>query len=972
MADILAWTIEFTDNNPYGDYVAGDVVTIYYNPDNDPTPTYGTTTGITAYKNGVLLGSGADILLANDPSATHKTEHQGNNSTCNGTSLVFVFRRIAYPYMYIYYPLENYPACASGGVCDLIIVGTPVVVSASGPATADGEITVTASSSQSIQYKLGSDFTYGDGTAQSTGVFTSLFPGQYRIYVRDATNCFTNILVTVPYSDDYSPYYRLEFDDPVGGVIKLDVVKRDYAGAVTEVKGADIPFERSLKGEASLDKFESILATKVSVNFTSETDFAYSTLYTNNPEEFRVNFYIDNVLKGVYKVLPQQYSEEYKAPPYYVSIVAIDGLASLKDYVFLQDDGQRFHESMKAIKLIAYILKKTKLELSIRVAINLYATGMNTAATDDPLDQAYVDCDTYYINEKEPTLDYVLRQILEPFGASIVQENAVWNIVRVEEKKGSYDYREFDSDGDYSSNSSYDPRLSVVPVGSSGFHFSDRDHYMTLCPGYGKIRVFYRLGLRENILENGDFRLTSRYSADYNAYTFDLDTRGFQLVSPSYPLSSTWEAIGDAGNVAWKIEGNDNVVSGYGDAYILSDSYTIKMGVANTLKISIRYKLPPPVAYGLTPIQIDIPYQKVRVRVKYGNYYLLHDGTWSTTENFLIIYATEFDKYLETDFIATQPATGATSGYAFEVRVYHSYIYHAEYTTHADLRAKDTYDEGNAEAILPLGTRSEVSALGSLENLYYYELEENTSAESSPDIIRPNDYHATNNPVQWILKKTIVKTYFTGFTSPFWLDYIKVSFLTSGAAPVDTILREINAEPRNTKVLEKEVTHGSYQSLITTIPQWDFGIGKLTATTGATMSLITTNILAADILYAGYFRSSAGAGYTTWTRDGISESSSLHSILLQQYATQYKKSWRKLTGSFYSQTSYFNFLNVLKIQSDGNRLYLPISPSIDYKNNRVRGEFLELIDVTSGAGSDGSAGSPFTSGFSSGFGGGYN
>lgn len=973
MADILIRRIHWIENNPYGTYVSGDELEIYYDDAAvDPAVGGGLYDGISVFLNGVEVFTGADIRVGPpaDRSLTYFIEQKLVNSLCVDTYLVeFPRFTMAFPwYLPLYF--ANHPTCAvNPPTCDLIIVGTPQVITASGPTTADGIITVTAQSSQTIQYKINSDFVYNDGTGhQSTGEFTGLLPGQYRIYLRDAFNCFANILVTVGFSNTYGALYRLEYDDPVGGVTKIDITKRDYSSGVTEVKGANIGFERSLKGEASQDKFEAILATKATVYLTSETNFAFSGLYTNNPEEFRLQFYKDDVLKGVYKVLPQQYSEDYKAAPYYVSVVATDGLPALRDYVFLQDDGQRFHSSMKAIELIAFILKKTKLELNIRCAINLYATGMDTTDDDDPLDQAYVDCDTYYLNEAEPTLDYVLRQILEPFGARIVQENAVWNIVRVEELRGEYDYREFDSEGVYDSNSSYDPILSVQPVGTPGFHFSDVDHHMTLCPGYGKIRVFYRLGLRENILENGDFRLTSTYFPAVNQYAFDLDTFGFQLVSPGYAVTSTWEDIGQ-GNVAWKIEGGLPVAT-TGESYIQSDAYNIKMGVANSLKISIKYKLPPPVAYGLTPIPINIPYQKVRIRVKYGTKYLLSDGTWSSDENFLIIYATEFDKYLETDFSATQPDAGAVSGYDFDIRVYHSYIYHAEFAIFDDLRAKVTYD--SPDPVLPLGTRSEVSAFGALESIYYYELEENTDAESEPLIIRPDDYHAVDNPVQWILKTRIVKTYFTSFTSPFYIDHLRVAFLTSGSPPVDTILREINAEPRNTAVLEKEVTHGSYQNLITTIPQWDFGIGKLTASSGATLSLLTTNVLAADILYAGYFRASDGDGWTTWTRDGIDEESSLHLILLQQYAAQYKKSWRRLTGSFYSQSHYFNFLNVLKIVNDSNRLYLPISPTIDDKNNRVRGEFLELIDITSGAGADGSNTSPFTSGFTSGFGKGFN
>lgn len=975
MADILVRQIQFIDDNPYGTYVSGDVLKIYYDPDAADPFTADVFSGITVHLNDVEVSSGADLQVG--PQTRPYVvfiEKVILDGVCNDTFRV-EFQRLYMQFPW-YYPIyfADHPACAiNPPTCDLIIVGTPQVSSATGPTTADGQITITATSSNTIQYKLNADFAYNDESGhQSSGTFTGLLPGQYRIYLRDSKNCFANVLVTVGFGNDFGPLYRLEYTDIIGGTTTIDITQRDYAGAVTVVKGANIGFERSLKGEASLDKFEAILATKAVVNLTSETVGAFAGLYTNNPEEFRFEAKKNGTLFGIYKVLPQQHSEEYTRPPYYISVVAIDGLASLKDFVFLQDDGQRFHSSMKAIELIAYILKKTKLELNIRVAINLYATGMNTTAADDPLDQAYVDCDTYYISETEPTLDYVLRQILEPFGASIVQENAVWNIVRVEEKRATYDYREFDSDGVYVSNSSFNPLMDVnLPTTGSGFYFSDRDQHLNLCPGYGKIRVFYKLGLRENILENGDFRLTSVFDPTNNAYFFKLDTMGFQLVSPDYALNSTWEAIGE-NNVAWKIEGGIPTAD-TGEGYILSDTYNIKMGVANTLKISLKYKLPPPIVYGVFgPVPVDIPYQKVRVRIKYGTKYLLSDGTWSDEENVLIIHATEFDKYIETDFTATQPDSGAVNGYDFEVRVYHSYIFHAEYTTFDGLRGKDTYDEVEAAPILPLGTRSQVSTFGSAQHLYYYELEENTDTPVEPDIIRPNDYDGTNNPVQWVLKRKVFKSYFTNFSSPFWIDYIKVAFLTSGSAPVDTILREINAEPKNNAVLEKELTHGSYQSLITTIPQWDFGIGKLTASSGATMSLITTNVLAADILYAGYFRNSAGVGWETWTRDGISEQTSLHQIFLQQYAAQYKKSWRRLTGSLYSDNTYFSFLNVLRVTNDSNRLYLPISPTIDDKNNRVRGEFLELIDITQGAGSDGSSGSPFTSGFTSGFGKGYN
>jgi hypothetical protein len=928
------------------------------------------------------ITSGANIQSFGNSSYL-TTEYTAAAGVCNGTTnYSFAHSQLSFPYLWGT-GFADFPGCAvNPPACNLQVSGLPDVENATGEAIADGSITVVGASSQTIQYRLNSDFVYDDGTGQSTGLFENLLPGNYRVYLRDANNCFANVAVTVGFSEDYGVLNTLEFDSLAGHVAKIEIVEFDYSGVETEVIGADVAFNRMLRGEGSENKFESVLATEAVLGLTSITDFQFQSLFTNNPEQYRLYYYRDDVLKGVYKVLPQQYEEDFKAPPYYVKVRATDGLPSLKNFPFIQDDGQRFNGSIKAIEVLAFILKKIKLHINIRVAINLYATGMTTTAASDPLDQAYVDTDAYYLNESNPDCDYVLRQIIEPFGARILQENAVWNILRVEELITDYDYREFDEHGAYVSNSNYDPIVDIINPSTSqtGTFLSDRNHYLKTCPGYGKIRMFYKLGLRENILENGDFRLISRFVPGFG-YVLEMDTFGWQLVQNGSQVNSSFEYIDGGENVAWKIVGDWNVTADTGEAYIQSDSYTVKMGLANQLKFKFRYKIPAPVV-GTVNIsgnyiveQIPIPYQKVRIRVKYGDYYLTADGGWSESENIITIFTSEYDKFLETEIIARQPYTvigttptpdtDAANGFVLDVRVYHSYIYHAEFTSLVVLKSKDTYDSGNS--VLPTGSRTQVYT-GTY--MYYYELEENTDAENSPAIIRPNDYHATNNPRQWILKIRVAPVILTGsFTTPFWVDKVTCEFLTNGDRSADTIIRELPAESKNIAVLEKEITHGSYQSLITTIPS--FGLTNAFSG-GFSLALTTTNVLSADILYAGYFRASNGDGYETWTRDGISEETTLHAILLQQYAVQYKRSWRKLTGSLYSPNRAFTFLDVFSMASESNRKYLPVSGSIDELNNRFQGEFLELMDVAEGAGSDGGGSAPFSSAFSTAFGSSYD
>lgn len=1172
MAETLVWKIQFIEDNPYGTYVAGDVVDIYYDPDLDPSPALSSTVGYSVKKNGGTITSGNDILYTTFP---YKIEQNQNAAICNATTLVAPIRGITYfPYVFTYVE-PDHPTCAvDPGICDLMVVGTPVIVPASASDASDGELTIVASSSNSpIEYKLGAPFIYGDGSGQSSGTFTGLLPGSYRIYMRDTLNCSAEVLVTVNFDDTYSLIYRLEYDDYPGGVSRVDIYKRAYAGASFEVCGSDTPFERQLSGEGSLNKFEPILSSKGTVNLLAEVEGQFADIFTNNPNDFRLYFYKNDVFQWIGKVLPQQGNVQYKSPPYYVSIIATDGLALLSDFPFVQDDGQRFNGSIRQIELIAYILRKTDINLNIRCACNMYAQGMFTTfdrllsefetdldgwvnylgslnpqwawsasyngsakvttintfgtanlryssitlpqqpftiiikyvvlnhnsdnlslriliedasnnllynvvftsgftdqeqtailqvtnsniwlngdhviiavsstdfdagdeiyitsiefrgAVNDPLYQAFEDTETYYINDPDPTLDYVLRGILEPYGAKLIQENGVWNIVRTEELRAAYNYREYDSYGEYISSGVFDPIVNIDnPAVSDRLVWSDRDQNLELKPGYGKIIVYYKLGLKSNILRNGDFRLRSVYDSTTNTYSYRLDKTGFQLVTAGQSVSESYERL-EGGNIAYIMNG------GRGLAYLQSDTYFIRMGIDDSLRIKIRYKIP----------NNNKPYQKVKIRVTYGIYYLQSNGSWSTTVNELIFFATEFDKYIESEIIAFSPSTTtAVDGFDFNVRVYHSYSIDAEYTSFNSLIAVDT-------TTIPLETKTQIisSELNTYSIIYYYELQEDTeiTANTIDSISNRGDYNPSsgdyptsggsgtagairkgdywrmsfggsvsgttvfandkivarvNSPGQangnWIinvrggrdseflalvrptsflypsnLKDWSYKgsTFAVNQDSKFYIDYIKVEYLVNGNSPVDTIVREIKAESRNTQVLEKELIHGSYRNVITTASAFELGPNKFSIFFNVTSSLVSTSVLSADLIYAGYLRSSDGVGYELWTRNGISESDSMHGIFLKSYAAQYKRSWRKITGTLYSNDRYLTFLNTLKEVFDGNRLYIPISLTIDDLRNKYNGEFLELIDITADPGSDGSGEAPYSSGFTTGFG----
>lgn len=1118
MANVQIYRFQFLQNNPFGSFVAGDVLDIFMETDDAVVPSSPFSfegTGITVNLNGVsypVIGSGTIL----DYSASIVSVLSFNPQICIGTSLLVFTLFGAWPYS-TYYSQENHYSCTiNPPTCNLMVNGVPEVVPATDTATADGSIQINASSTNPIEYKIGGDFVYGDGTAQPEQVFSGLLPGSYRIYLRDSANCAVNVLAEVTVNNLYGTRFRLEYVDNNLQETRIDIVRRGYSGALTEIWGAGTPFEIQLRGEGSQDKFEALMSSQGNLNLTSRTDLEFLELYTNDPNLYRIhynkkfsesavvsvslpalatwltestsgdkpdwnvgtstpnitiagsglpnnitseNLYVDfafipgnayslsltftrvlnsgvsnprtAVLKvtdsstvtifsiaeaavegsntitldfvanasctriaftfgagsnftitvtavaattnghqmlWVGKILPQQYLEDYKTPPYYVSVVATDGLAELKTYYLIQGDGQKYFGTISLIKLAAYCLSVLKLNLNIRVACNLYALDMDQDAEDDPFDQAYVDFEAFYLSEKEPTLDFVLKSILDSFGARITQWENRWNIVRVEEMSDDYDYRDFDSAGNYVSNGTYEPVIDIEYPDdadeSADVVLANADHKLEMKPGYGRLKAIYSLGLKPNILNNGDFRLKSVYFPQFNQYSFDLNKEGWTLVNAGYVLTEGYEFI-DENNIAYTISSGEDTLTGTsgGEAYLQSEIYSVKMGTNNQLKITVRCKVSRVnITVGTVVYSVDVPYVKIRFRVKYGSLYLRADGTWSTTVNILTFYCTEFNKFADYEILATQPTSETpVSGMDFDVRVYHGYAYHADFFALADLEAFETWD-GSAQTV-PTGYRTELRISSGLffGTMYYYELEETTDAATGFDIVEPDDYNGSNER-KWILK---TKKVGSGIVSganvfPFAIDKVLVQYLTDGKEPIDTIVRTIQGEGSNTYVLEKELIIGSYSNLIVSEVSLGIDLGVFFPSGG--LAITTTNTLSADLIYTGYLRDSNGVGYDNFARDGVAESDKLHGILLKTYAMQYKRSWRLLRGGIYAHR-YFGLLNVGRLINDSNRIYLPIGLTLNDKMCLWTGEFLELRGTADGEGT-----SPFTSAFTVGFG----
>lgn len=156
------------------------------------------------------------------------------------------------------------------------------------------------------------------------------------------------------------PYYRKS-----GGQTTIDILKRDYAGAITVLKGGGSPFELTKDGDVS-NIYEPTIGLGVVLNTVSSSSLSLIELFTTDPQEFIIKIY--NGVSGstlIWQgfVSSELYRENFsKALPQVVSIYGNDAMKVLENIKYLQADGSYYTGTATIATILSNIF--SKLEIS--------------------------------------------------------------------------------------------------------------------------------------------------------------------------------------------------------------------------------------------------------------------------------------------------------------------------------------------------------------------------------------------------------------------------------------------------------------------------------------------------------------------------------------------------------------------------------------------------------------------------------
>lgn len=209
---------------------------------------------------------------------------------------------------------------------------------------------------------------------------------------------------------------------------RVEIHQRDYVG-VSERMDFEGSQPLQITWERRGDEFYiPVKGSEMTVNIHCKQNFKYIGLFTADPRKFRVSVYRNTKLYWRGYVVADLYSESFAAPPYQVTVKAVDGFNLLSSVKYQNLDGSNFTGRKSLWTLISSCIDLLELDINVADWMDLYAEGMST--TSSPLRQAYVDMDRLYMVYNEPTYRDVLELCLRPFSGQMFQSNGALHIRR--------------------------------------------------------------------------------------------------------------------------------------------------------------------------------------------------------------------------------------------------------------------------------------------------------------------------------------------------------------------------------------------------------------------------------------------------------------------------------------------------------------------------------------------------------------
>jgi len=471
----------------------------------------------------------------------------------------------------------------------------------------------------------------------------------------------------------YGVKYRNTYTDLLGVSHQVDILEEGYSGSITTVYATSDPV--IFAWDPSDDtKYPTTIASSMDINLRSPSRQYFRSLFTASKFKYQVKHYTAAAEDWIGFLIPDLYTEAYESKDFTVSLKATDGLGLLVNIDFVDANGDAYTGLKSDFDIIKIMLDKIGNERAIITAVNIFETTMANTDYDDPLKQAYTNCDIFYgMNCAD-----VLAEILKPYGAILFQSKEGWFVVRFSQLKGEYTSIWHDSLGNVDSVESYSPTISLTDENAT---LATRNVMvmgatsMQVIPAMKELNINQDYGYQENIIPGGDMNIkdwTQQFASnEYISNIWKMHLNSPYTISENVTGYCLDKSTGEMYLAIFRY-----IFGSLGSAEQLANwaqtSFYLKQDSSRKYKLSIEYRF---TAYDSVAGHLvgTIPNTSLFFVIKQGNNFLNNKGKWVNwlgsipyQDKSIDIYVANTQEWQKSEFtIDYIPADGDV-----EVRIY--------------------------------------------------------------------------------------------------------------------------------------------------------------------------------------------------------------------------------------------------------------------------------------------------------------
>ena len=309
--------------------------------------------------------------------------------------------------------------------------------------------------------------------------------------------------------------YYFTYKGIEGDVYLFEIYEEGFSGEPTEIHGYVNHNYASRK-----DLVQPTIASSLDISLEADENLTLQDLYTEEESKFKCSLKRNEqtIFYGILK--PDGIWEDFVSDRWEISMDAMDGLSILKDLSFVKDPNEfgisEFYTGkITQFEALKQCLHRIGYDLPINISKDLPVYD-GFSGTDTILKSVLMNADRFYQEKQTNQImdcEAVLKSVLEPYSATVVQTNGEWWIFRSIDVKNQMNFYRYD--GENKTDVVWNASLNIGShIDQYEIFHCNANQKKSINPSTQAFRVNYKYGTVKNVFSNSDLVFNPDYTGE--------------------------------------------------------------------------------------------------------------------------------------------------------------------------------------------------------------------------------------------------------------------------------------------------------------------------------------------------------------------------------------------------------------------------------------------------------------------------